>query len=278
MAKASPADFLITDPLVQPGVVETVPEGVEMIELDDMPYRAEPQVRCAFCTHHQWHNDGYFAILSDGQRAPCGNCCAAKFDSVKKRTIDRNRTRLKRERANRDRARTLATGLDDLAEIVDAADRILGATATALYVLPQILTGEAIEDMAAHGVEGLDFLSGCAARLGCARKTINAIQRLDGISEREQEQFVRSKSEALAEMHLAVSYMCACATFFDPANLAKAVTWAQSRGMTFGVRQFEVKGTKLHTKGPGLWRNIDLPEVVLPPSTQNFMERPDDAG
>lgn len=278
MAKASPADFLITDPLAQPGVVETVPEGVEMIDLDDMPYRAEPQVRCAFCTHHQWHNDGYFAILSDGQRAPCGNCCAAKFDSVKKRTIDRSRTRLKRERDNRGRARALAAGLDDVSEIVEAADRTLGAAATALYVLPQVLTDEAIEDMAAHEVEGLDFLDGCTARLDFARKTINAIRRLDGITEKDQERYVTSKSEALAEVRVAVSFMRACATFFDPSNLAKAATWAQSRGMTFGVRQFEVKGTKLHAKGPGLWQNIDVPEVALPPSVQNFTEHADDPG
>lgn len=130
--------------------------------------------------------------------------------------------------------------------------------------------------VAAHNVEGLDFLDGCGARLQFALKTINKIRQLDRITEKEKEQYDTFKSRALAEVHTAVSYMRACATFFEPANLAKAETWAQSRGKFFRVRQFEVRGATLHAKGPGLWENIDLPKVELPPFVLNFTETADD--
>ena len=132
--------------------------------------------------------------------------------------------------------------------------------------------------MAAYGVQGLNFLDhcrlgGCSARLGFARKTINRIRRLDGITEKEQEHFMASRAEAINEVLAAVAYVHASAAFFGLTNITAIEDWTQTRGSKFGVLQFKIKGKHLHLKGPGAWKNIGLPEIVLPPVVLTLTER-----
>jgi hypothetical protein len=263
MIKTSPNEFLITDPLAQLGVVQTVPEGVEIVDLDDVPYRAEPQVNCAFCRQHQRHNDGYFAVLSNGQLAPCGNCCAANFDNVKKQAIDKDRRRLKRERGNRIRATALKADIDVLAHTVEKADQILCDGAARLQSLSQIFSDEAVFDMENHGVAGLNILDGCSAGLALARGIFNSIKQLDGITENEKKIYVARKDKAVSEVRKAEIFLQAYDNFFHTDNLDLIETWAESRGKNFGIWKCEVRGTKLHCKTESIWRNIDLPSANI---------------
>lgn len=72
-------DFLITDPEKHPGVVLEVPAGVKPLRLEPIGYRADIEVRCAFCRNRQRHIYGFFALLPDGNLALCGNCCAVEI-------------------------------------------------------------------------------------------------------------------------------------------------------------------------------------------------------
>lgn len=274
MVKPFPTDFLITNPEQQPDIVDTIPDGVKIVDLDDVPYRAEPQVRCAFCKHHQWHNDGYFAILSDGTRALCGNCCTANFDAVKKKTIDRNRSRLKRERANREKVAALAHSLTPLNAIIDAADTIIGDTSAALLILQEVFSDEAVADLQSYGIKGTVFLNGCSATLGAARATIASVGRMTEIPKAQEEILQSRKTNAFDDALEAAQYAMACAEFFDPTNIAKIEKWAVERGMQFGVKQFKMKGRTLKPKGPGAWQNFDVPTVHVPPDVAEFAKSP----
>lgn len=267
MAKATPAnDFLITGPLDQHGVVPEVPDGVEMVDLDDVPYRAEPQVHCAFCKQRQLHNDGYFAILSNGQRAPCGNCCAANFDSVKKKTIDKRRVRLKRERENQQRAWSVADGIDKLDSIVPTLDKPLSLTTSLALTLKLVLPDEARTDLAAHDIRGLSILDGCDAKLGYAAATFRRIRQeaTNGITKAQHEKMADERRQAIEELVNAIGYLNTCRQFFDAHNLAAIGKWVATDGIRFGVKQFEMKNGRLHMKGPGHWQNIDVPNLTPP--------------
>ena len=270
MAKPHLNDFLITDPMAQPGVVSVLPEGVEMIDLDDVPYRAEPQVHCAFCKHRQLHNDGYFAILSNGMRAPCGNCCAAKFDAVKKRTIDRNRNRLKRERTERENMRSLTAGLDEALEIVNFVDKVLGQMAATTLILRGALIPEARDDLRAGGVQGIDFFDKPSPGVGTARSVISAIRGRREVRPAERERLLERRRAAMQEVAAGVAYVKACAAFFDAGNLAAIEAWSATRGGQFGVTKFKVRGKTLHPHGPAMWRNVEIPDIRLPSAVLEF--------
>lgn len=114
-------DFLIGDPLGQPGVVEEVGAGISPTHLLPVGYYAETEVRCSFCPQRQRHKRGYFAVLPIGALALCGNCCAVR--GVSQETVDRiDRTMEKRIAAVRRKARRqpLTTGLAELIELLDA--------------------------------------------------------------------------------------------------------------------------------------------------------------
>lgn len=270
MAKPHLNDFLITDPLAQPGVVASVPEGVEIVDLDDVPYRAEPQVHCAFCKHKQLHNDGYFAVLSNGLRAPCGNCCAAKFDGVKKRTIDRNRNRLKRERTERENMRGLTQGLDVAAEIVAFVDQVLGQTAVATIILREALIPEAREDLRSRGILGIDFLDKPSPSVAAARAVITAIRGRREVKPAERDRLMERRISAMQDVAAGVAYVKACAEFFDADNLAAIEAWAVAHGGQFGVTKFKVRGRTLHPHGPAMWRNVTIPDIILPQTVVDF--------
>ncbi len=263
MAEENQSAFLITDPLAQADVVEVVPVGVAQVDLDNIPYRAEPMVHCAFCVQRQLHRDGYFAILSNGQRAPCGNCCAAAFDNVKKVTIDRKRNQLKKERDNRERARSLAVGLENLLPLIKAAEKAMTEMAEAQIILPHVFCSDALLDMEHQGIRGLSFLDGCHAHLTLAETTVKKILELDGVTEKELEVYRSKKKVALEQIQRAAKFILACDDFFDPVNLDRVSKWVESRGRSFRVAKFEVKGGMIRPKGPGMWKNFYTPRVNL---------------
>jgi hypothetical protein len=270
VAKPQLNDFLITDPLAQPGVVSSLPEGVEICDLDDVPYRAEPQVHCVFCKHKRLHNDGYFAILSNGTRAPCGNCCAAKIDAVKKQTIDRSRLRLKRERVERENLRTLTEGLDEAQEIGVFVDKVLGAMAKTTFILREALTPEARDDLRARGVQGIDFFDKPSPGVAFSRSVISAIRGRSEVKPAERAFLMERRQLALQELAAGVAYVKACAAFFDADNLAAIEAWSVPHGAPFGVTKFRVRGKTLHPHGPAIWQNVAIPVIVLPPVVLAF--------
>jgi hypothetical protein len=270
MAKADLNDFLITNPLAQPGVIPTVPYGIEMIDLDDVPYLAEPQVNCAFCKFKQLHNKGYFAILSNGMRAPCGNCCAAKFDPVKKATIDRSRTRLKRERDERVAMLSITGGLDDVMAVATFVDQVLSQTAAATVVLRAALVPAALEDMRAKGIRGVDYVAKPVPSVAFAKSTIGAIRGRHEVKAAERERLLECRRQVIIQVASAVAFVKACADFFEADNLSAIETWANSHGSTFALTKFKVKGNILHPHGPAMWQNIEIPKIVIPPVVLAF--------
>lgn len=263
-------EFLISDPLSEPNVIAGIPSGMDIVDLADVPYRAQPQIRCALCANHQWHNDGYFAVLADGCMVPCGNCCAARLDPVKKQTIDRRRHELRRQESARKRAALLASDVDSMEEVAAAAERVAGATATDAYFLQQALDLGAINAMASYGVKGVDFIYGCRARLELVRKACVAIRRLHAVSESDYERFSTAKRDAWAELRSAKEYILCCVAFFEPSNLELAQGWAKVEGENFGLSQFEVKKGKLCVKSPTVFKNIAIPDFAIPRSVYDL--------
>tara|TARA_R110002124_G_scaffold285272_1_gene463571 strand:- start:3994 stop:4830 length:837 start_codon:yes stop_codon:yes gene_type:complete len=267
-------DFLITDPLNQPNVVDRLPDGVEMIDLDDMPYHADPMVRCAFCAQRQRHKDGYFAILSDGQKALCGNCCAANFDEVKKRTIDRSRVRLKKERSARERLLALKNDLDGVYDIASDLNPTLHNLSAAFMILQNVLCQSAIDDMTAVGAINTRILNLPFPYVGSAMESVKKIEGLDALTDRDHEIMAEQKRHALVSVVQAISFIQDAADFFDSSNLAEIEKWAKARGKEFGVRKFDVRQGKLRAHGDGEWRNVPLPQTILSDDAIAF-KRPD---
>lgn len=113
-------DFLIREPLNQPGVVEDVESGITPTDLLPTPYYADDMVRCAFCAQRQHHRKGYFAVLPGGALALCGHCCAVNFAGLETvQRIDRERARLASSIRNRDRLLPITHGV---AELLDAIE------------------------------------------------------------------------------------------------------------------------------------------------------------
>lgn len=113
-------DFLIRDPLNQPGVVEDVEPGITPTDLLPTPYYADNMVRCAFCVQRQHHRRGYFAVLPDGTLALCGHCCAVEFagkETVDR--IDRERKRIASSIRNRNRLLPVTHGVSELLEAIE---------------------------------------------------------------------------------------------------------------------------------------------------------------
>lgn len=272
MAASGLNDFLITDPLNQPGVVERVPEGVTMVDLDDVPYRAEPQVRCAFCKQYQWHHDGYFAILSDGTKAPCGNCCAEKFDGVKKKTIDRNRTRLKRERDDRNRAMALSADNDLIERIAARCDKIGAETSAICYYLQHVLRRGSFKEMEERGIRGLEFLDG-PPELSRVRRVIASLGRLRMVKDAKVDDWLAKREEAVARIRKAAQFVVAGADFFEVDNLALIEAWAKDRGRFYGVQKFRLKQRTLHAHGTAImWQNFLVPRIEVPGKVRKFAE------
>ncbi|KZY06424.1 hypothetical protein A3721_11760 [Sulfitobacter sp. HI0023] len=265
---------MITDPLAQDNVVPTKPLGVEMVDLDDIPYRAEPQVDCAFCIVHRSHRDGYFAILSNGQRAPCGNCCAAKFDAVKKQTIDKNRNRLIRERECRNRARVLSEGVPILKEMLQLAANTEDLAEPARVILGEVLNDDARKDLQSRGVQGLSFLDGCRAKPAFARSALDSLLKLSSVSKADYQRYSEKRRQAEEQLRIAAHYHMDCTSFFAPANLAALERWALERGNLFGVKQFEAKENILRAKGPSVWRNLEIPAISPSTMLQKFCANP----
>jgi len=113
-------DFLITDPEKHPGVVLEVPAGVNPLRLEPIGYRAETEVRCAFCRNRQRHSYGFFAVLPDGSLALCGNCCAIEISD--KSTVAKIRQDVKRREITNQNMiiiRELTRGLPEILEVLE---------------------------------------------------------------------------------------------------------------------------------------------------------------
>ncbi|KEJ97674.1 hypothetical protein SAMN05444149_101637 [Pseudosulfitobacter pseudonitzschiae] len=263
--------FLITNPLEQPNVVEHVPNGIDMIDIDDIPYRAEPQVRCAFCTQRQHHRDGYFAVLSDGTRAPCGNCCAANFDAVKKQTIDRSRNHLKREHDARQRAIKLKVDIDELRVALQFISEIESQTSVAKLILADLFSPGAIVSLEAMSIKGLGFLDQSSSMLSSAEATVRQIERLDSATHAEFEVFEERRKRSWEEVRRGISLAVAGEQFFAHDNLAAISEWTNANGPTFGIREFKVRVDKVCPKGPGEWRNFTIPRIEVPEHLRKYL-------
>lgn len=136
-------DFLIRDPLSQPGVVEDVQPGIAPTDLLPTPYYANDMVRCAFCPQRQHHRKGYFAVLPDGSVALCGNCCAVHFAGLETvQRIDRERTRIESSIRNRDRLLPITHGIAELLEAIEPFWQLEQKTAKAVAYLAAKFPGE----------------------------------------------------------------------------------------------------------------------------------------
>jgi len=113
-------DFLITDPEKHPGVVFEVPAGVRPLRLEPIGYRADTEVRCAFCRNRQRHVYGFFAVLPDGSLALCGNCCAVEISD--KSTVAKIKQDVKRREITSQNMvviRELTRGLPEVLEVLE---------------------------------------------------------------------------------------------------------------------------------------------------------------
>ncbi|MBB3711748.1 hypothetical protein FHS00_001319 [Limimaricola variabilis] len=113
-------DFLITDPEKQPGVISEVPAGVKPLRLEPIGYRANIEVRCAFCRNRQRHIYGFFAVLPDGSLALCGNCCAVEISD--KSTVAKIKQDVKRREITNQNMiviRELTRGLPEVLKVLE---------------------------------------------------------------------------------------------------------------------------------------------------------------
>lgn len=264
MTRNSSIGVLITNPLAQPDVTDFVPEGTRIVDLDDLPYHAEPQVRCAFCKHRQYHNDGYFAILSNGQRALCGNCCAAKFDLTKKRMIDQRRVQLKAQKAEAVRRQELLFGLDDLIARADDVDSITKSVYEFSSIFKDAFTDAALKELVGYGVEGLDFAAGCSANTGYVRKVVLGIKGRSEIRKSQFNELRDAKVKAALEISNAEYFIRVCKSFFGVSNLNLISEWVASNGSVFDISEFKLKGSFIHVKARSgqVWKNISLPASI----------------
>ena len=73
--------MLADDPEAVDDLVYPIPPSVEVVNLAqnyDTSRTTGRRVRCGACAHHQWHNRGFVAELSDGRKALIGINCGEK--------------------------------------------------------------------------------------------------------------------------------------------------------------------------------------------------------
>lgn len=94
--------FRVDEPEKQSGLVAEVP--VDQIPIDyENSYKISYSVPCAFCSKNTPHKWGVTAVLRNGDRALCGNCCARRLfgEEVHQRLLSglkrREETAVKRE-------------------------------------------------------------------------------------------------------------------------------------------------------------------------------------
>lgn len=113
-------DLLLSDPEKLPGVVLEIAEGVVPVRLLDEGYRSQKLVRCSFCKQRQRHNWGFLILLSDGQKALCGQCCAEKFaDKTIVANISKSVVRQVELSKRREMSAAATAGIPELTDLLD---------------------------------------------------------------------------------------------------------------------------------------------------------------
>jgi len=121
MSNHSPSDhqFLITNPLEQPGVVLSVPPGIRPVMISD-GYVSDVEVRCSFCAKRTPHRRGFLAPLPDGSVALLGKDCAVNFSDLETvAAIERDVRRREVLAAANKGIAELAIGLGSVVEILE---------------------------------------------------------------------------------------------------------------------------------------------------------------
>jgi hypothetical protein len=67
----------IDEPEKQAGLTLEFSGGEILVDYENS-YKIAHKVRCAFCAKKTLHQWGVTAVLEDGRRALCGNCCAKR--------------------------------------------------------------------------------------------------------------------------------------------------------------------------------------------------------